>query len=204
MTKQAERLAFLTNNENLRIVMEILQEGDQIRWRLFNQFMKDLKDYLQHYATTPQDGFELTVTEETDDRPPAVYLRNTTLPRENQYLTYSIQRSAEEKGCCELTLCLEWADDDIWKNPKVTNLPSVQRLGEDPKKAGYKKGRSSWFRYKYVREDDSPDKFLATMIDEENRNSLYRQVSDCFWPLVQTTFTGVAAANEEIARVVKR
>ena len=103
MTKQDERLAFLTSQENLPIVLEILQEGDRIRSLLFNRFIAALKVYLQDHTTMPQHECELTVQEETEDNFAAVYLRNTTLPRENQYLTYSVQHFAEKTGACELT-----------------------------------------------------------------------------------------------------
>ncbi len=199
MTKQAERLEFLTKKENLLIVMEILKSGDQIRSLLFNKFMTGLRDYLQEHATTTQDECELSVTEETDDEYAAVCLWNTTLSREAQYLKYFVQHSSEKD--CELTLCLAWADDSIWKESSLQNLKSVVQVGEILKAEGLKKGRQ-WLRYRYIREDALADEFLATVMDEEKRNSLYRQVNDCFWPLVKSTHNKVAAANKDIAKEV--
>jgi len=201
MTKQAERLEFLTKKENLQIVMEILKSGDHIRSVLFNQFMTGLKDYLQEHAIIPQDECELNVTKETDDEYAAVCLCNTTLPRDAQYLRYSVEHSADKD--CELTLCLAWVDDAICKESGLQSLKSVVQIGELLKAEGLKKGRR-WLRYRYIREDESADEFLATVIDDEKRNSLYRQVNDCFWPLVKATHHKVAAANKDISKAIER
>ena len=205
MTIQAERLALLTNKENLPMVMEILKEGDEIRSNRLDEFVTGLKDYLQENATTPEHEYELSVIEETEDDYAGVYLWNTKVPREQQYLVYSVQNSAEEgEGECELTLCLQWTvDEDIWKKSGVKSLKSVARLHEHFRAGGFRKG-GDWLRYKFIRQDDSTDEFLATMIDEEKRNSLFRQVNDCFWPLVQSTFKMVAAANKEIGNYLAK
>ncbi len=203
MTTQAERLALLTNGENLPIVMEILKEGDNIRSLLFNQFMEGLKNYLQEQTTTPQDECELSVINETDDCRSGVYLWKSTLPREKQYLRYCVEHTADFKGC-QLTLGFKWADNDIWNKPGVQELKCVVQLGERLKASGLRKGSQSWFRWRYIRQENSTDEFLIAMIDEEERNSLFRQVNDCFWPLVPSTFKMLAAANEEIAKVLER
>jgi hypothetical protein len=95
MTTQAERLALLTNGENLPIVMEILKEGHNIRSFLFNQFMEGLKNYLQEHTTTPQDECKLSVINETDDCPSGVY----HWKREKQYLRYCVEHTADFKRC---------------------------------------------------------------------------------------------------------
>ncbi len=203
MTKQAERLEFLTKKENVPIVMEILQEGDRIRLLLFNQFMAGLKDYLQVNMTIPQDECELSVTEETDNSWASVDLWSTKLSRDNQYLYFRVRHTADDD--CEMTLCLEWADyDNVPKEPKVQKLKALAQLSEHLKAEGLNKKGRVRLRYRYIRKDDTTDDFLATIIDQENRDSLYRQVSDCFWPLVQSTFKMIAMTNEDIAKEIGR
>jgi hypothetical protein len=101
-------------------------------------------------------------------------------------------------------LGFKWADNDIWNKPGVQKLKCVVQLGEHLKASGLRKGSQSWFRWRYIRQEDSTDEFLIAMIDEEERNSLFRQVNDCFWPLVPSTFKMLAAAKEEIAKVFER
>jgi hypothetical protein len=201
MTKQTELLEFLTRTENLPFVVDILKQGDQIRCLLLNRFMRELKCYLEDHATafTEPSGsteWELAITEETNDVCATLGLRTTSLPQENQYLKYSVEHSAESES--EMVVCLAWKDEELWKKSKLQKLKAVVQIGEHLKSQGFKKGRR-WLRYRFVREDNSLDEFLADIIDEERRKSLFRQIGDCFWPLVQHTHEMVAAANKAIA-----
>jgi hypothetical protein len=204
MTKQSELLAFLTNKDNLPFVIDILRQADPIRCFLLNQFMTDLKCYLEEHAALKKPDspkWELTVRKETNDICGGLELWNARVPREYQYLQYSVEHTADVE--CEVTVCLGWKDDEISKNSKLHKLEAVGQIGGYLKSQGLKKGDTAC-RYKYIREDNSLDEFLADIIDDEKKQSLFRQISDCFWPLVDKTFGMVEAANEEIARVVKK
>ena len=200
MTKEAELLAFLTKKETLPFVIDILKRGDKIRGLLFNQFMTELKSYLEGNAIEGFKDWELTVVDELDDAWATLYCWNAKLRKENQYLRFAIE-PWKGGGRCELVVCLEWANDQISSKPKVKNLKSLGQLHDCLKSQGFNRKGSTWtFRWQYIRKADSADEFLASILDEEKKVSLFRQICDCFWPVVRKTQKMVAAANMEIAK----
>jgi hypothetical protein len=205
MTKQSELLAFLTDKDNVPFVIDILRQGDPIRCLLMNQFMRDLKRWLEEHAPKNFDSAEwefVATNQETNDECATLGVLHTTVPHEDQYLRLSIEHSAELE--CEVTICLTWKDDDIWRDGELRKLTKVAEIGDYLKSQGFKKGNLTWFRFKWIREDASMDDLLADIVDDEKRRSLFQQIGDTFWPLIPKTLCMVATANEQIARSLKK
>ena len=201
MTRQAEAklLEFLTSNENLPFVVQILQQGKQIRKLFLSQFWTDLHRYLQENIpsipelpasmewVTPGDG-------EIDSKHTSLRYRNSGLAQ-RQYLSYAVYHERSGEGL-HLSVCIVW-EHDTSADSSPYALKSVKELEKRFVSADFKKGRW-WFRHKEITQFASVEDFLASIITCE-KDTLLRQIGDSFWSLVGETLNMVTKANEEIA-----
>ncbi len=196
MSKKSELLDFLAEDENVRYVLAILQRADDIRDHLVIKFLKELKCYLQERIPTG-GRWELGLNVEYRSIP----CWNTAVPEDQQYLRYEVQQWFGD-GQSHLAVCLGWRDDKIWQNAKLRDLAKKQ-LTVALKTAGLKKSGDRWLVYQYIRAEDSDEDFLASVFDNEDREALFRETADYFWPLVADTAKQVAETNRQISRVLR-
>ena len=198
MSKQTELLDVFTAEENVRYVLTILQRGDDIRHFLMARFMKELMCYLQERPDTSK--WELTLVEKPEGEWAAIHCWDSASARESQYLTWKIHHS-DIKGGSQLAFVLCWPSREIAKRMKHQSL-TVSQLGATLSEEGFHKCEVR-FRYKYLFEHRSVEDFLASTLDEEEKSSMFRQISDCFWPQVKETAKLLATANTEISRAMQ-
>jgi hypothetical protein len=196
MSKKSELLDFLALDENVRYVLEILQRADDIRDHLIIKFLKELKCYLQERMPTG-GHWEFGLNVEYRSIP----CWSTAVPEDKQYLRYEVQQWFGD-GQSHLAVCLGWRDDKTWQDAKVRDLARKQ-LSAPLKTAGLKKSGDRWLVYQYLRAEDSDEDFLASVLDNEDREALFRNTADYFWPLVEDTAKQVADTNKCISRLLQ-
>ena len=207
MKSQKKLVEFLTSQENVSFVVDILKHGNLVREKLMSGFWIDLTQYLQEHAPTvpalPKSMVWQFYPDEANmgDKDAAICLWDETHDEDkDQFLYYGINQD-RSGGKFTLDLCLEWEqrDDDLSSKSELHKLKSVAKLRNDTVE-GFKKGEG-WLLYKAIASSESVDHFLAAIIVPDGRELLLRDVCDSFWPFVEDTIGLVVEANKEVAKL---
>jgi len=207
MTKQAEAqlLDFLSRNDNLPFVVDILRFGDPIRERLLKMFWEEVNASLELYAAKPSlasTSMKLELCTVKDPFASHIYVWDVSLDGEEHYLSYLLvlerwKRSVSVDYCVVGQCAFKDVPEELYM------LPPVVKLIEHLKSMGLGQPGKEYLSlgYREICGYDSLDEFLASFVHD--KESLLGEICETFWPGVTETIDLVQEANKALVEAVK-
>jgi hypothetical protein len=188
-----ELIRYLTSEGNLRCTLDILSRGDEIRRHVYREFWRETQNKLRgsvpkslrsrklEWALWP--GENKMHTESA-----GVYIYPAEFSRQSQGINFSVAIDINQS----LFVGLSWEDAP---KSSLLQLPSIAKLRGFMVKNDFKPTKW-WLGWKYVIHIRERDELLVNYA--KDREKIYRQIEESFWPFVEETFDMVVKANKAV------
>ena len=196
-------LQYLTRNENLPAVLEVLRYREAIAEQLLRKFWTGLQAHLQKKTPNKFRPYKLrlgidTTVEKFADLYAGLCYRDENMSDAKESLYYFIDHEFWGRKRRTLFGLAWWTDTD---NPSVplTKLPEVVKAKKHMIELGFKSSKHSlgWREMTDLAED-SVETFLTNHVLDPR--DTYRQIEDSFFPMVEASCDLMLKANKAIKR----
>src|SRR5262245_50272552 len=199
---RSKLIDFLTSQDNLPSVLEILRYHDEIHGLVLTRFWTRLQEQLARKARgVMPDGMALHWVPDWREDPTGrwvgINLYLCGCQDQAQALTYRIEHDLGNSAY-SLNLGLNWTDE-VRPRSSVLSVPEVQRVAEQQGELGFEVPTPpTWWHGKKLLETYAGlNEFLSEYVEQEV--PLVRKISEAFWRHVKDTSALVLRANRAIA-----
>ena len=186
-------IKYLTRRENLPFTLDILSQGDEIRRHVFCEFWREAHQNLLGSIpkTLRSQKFESALWpggKKMDSESAGVYLWPSDFTKQSQAINFSVAIDKNHS----LFFGLSW---ESAPKSSLLKLPSVAKLVAF---LAAKKFRQTtwWPGWKYINRNEDVDGLLLSYA--KDRDMIYRQIQESFWPFVEETHDMVVKANKAV------